>query len=252
MQTVVNGTLATYAEIGKGSNAILFLHGWADSGKTFEMLARHIVKQDKKYKAVLLDLPGFGGTQSPKEAWGLEEYALFVKAFLNKTSIKPVAIAGHSNGGAIAINGLASGVLNSEKLILLASAGIRDPSLKVTMLKAGSVPAKIGLKLLPGKARKKVRQKLYGAVGSDYLVAEHMQDTFKRVVSSDVAEDASSLKLPVLLVYGETDDATPPSFGKRLADAIPNSKLEVIPETSHFVHQEQVYKVSELVRNFLK
>lgn len=252
MQVVVDKLLTTYSEIGSGKQIILFLHGWGDSGKTFEMLAKDITKENKKYRAVLLDLPGFGGTQSPKEAWGLEDYASFAAHFLDKTGLELKVIVGHSNGGAVAINGIAAGVLPAKKLILLASAGIRNPSLKKAVLRVVSVPSKLALKALPRPARTRVRQKLYGAIGSDYLVVEHMQDTFKRVVSTDVAEAAASLKLPVCLIYGEKDDATPPSFGRRLAELIKGSEFNLIPETGHFVHREQVYKVSLIIREFIK
>ena len=252
MQVIVDGIPASYLEIGSGKQIILFLHGWGDSGKTFEMLAKAITKESKKYRAILLDLPGFGGTQAPNEAWGLDEYTLFTSHFLKKTSLEANVIVGHSNGGAIAINGLANGVLESEKLVLLASAGIRDPSIKKALLKTASVPAKLALKAFPKSAQRRVRQKLYGAVGSDYLVVENMQDTFKRVVSTDVAKSAASLRLPVCLIYGQEDDSTPPAFGKRLASLIKDSEFNLIPKTGHFVHQEQVYKTSSIIQEFIK
>lgn len=252
MQLVVDGKLTTYTEVGSGKKNILFLHGWGDSSTTFEMLAKDIVKENKQYKAILLDLPGFGGTSAPKEAWGLEEYASFVADFLKKSKLQASTVVGHSNGGAIAIKGLSSHKLDADNLVLIASAGIRDPSLKKKALKAASVPAKLALKALPKSSQKKVRKKLYGAVGSDYLVVENMQDTFKRVVSSDVAESASKLKLPVCLIYGALDDPTPPELGVRLSKIISGSKFNLIAEAGHFVHQEQVYKVSRLIRQFIK
>src|SRR4051812_27214531 len=113
MQIIVNKLLTTYTEVGSGTKNILFLHGWADSGKTFEMLAREIIAVDANYRAVLLDLPGFGGTAAPETAWTLSDYAAFVADFLAKAQIQPLAIVGHSNGGAIAINGLAHNVLTT-------------------------------------------------------------------------------------------------------------------------------------------
>lgn len=252
MQVIVNGILTNYTEVGSGKRIILFLHGWGDDGKTFEILANNIVKEDTKYTAILLDLAGFGGTESPPEAWGLDDYASFVSDFLRKIRLHPDVLVGHSNGGAIAIKGIADSILDPEKLILIASAGIRNSSLKKVLLKSVSVPARLALRSLPKSQRQRVRQKLYGAIGSDYLVVESMEDTFKRVVSTDVREAASTLTLPVCLIYGEKDDATPPAFGQRLAKAINGSEFNLIPSASHFVHQEQVYKVSSVIREFIK
>lgn len=40
MQIIVNKLLVNYSELGGGKKVILFLHGWADSSKTFEMLSK--------------------------------------------------------------------------------------------------------------------------------------------------------------------------------------------------------------------
>lgn len=251
MQVIVNKLLTSYSEVGSGSQTILLLHGWADSGKTFDMLAREIAAAQDGYSLILLDLPGFGGTSAPEEAWSLSDYAGFVAAFLKKINKQPVAIVGHSNGGAIAINGLAHEVLQTPKLILVGSAGIRTKSIKKETMRLLARPAKLAIKAAPKSTQKRIRQKLYAAVGSDYLVAEHMQETFKKVVSYDVRAEAVQLKIPVCLIYGEQDTATPPSHGDLLAEAIPDAALHKIPLAGHFVHQEQAYKVARITTDFI-
>lgn len=251
MQAVVNNLLTSYSQTGKGRKSILMIHGWADDGQSFKSLTKQLA-ENKKYKILTLDLPGFGGTENPPTAWGLGDYASFIYDFLNKIDEHPYSIIGHSNGGAIAINGLAGGKLKAEKLILIASAGIRKPSLKKTALRIASKPAGLAIRILPPPVQKRLRKKLYSAIGSDYLVAEHMQDTFKRVVSDDVADAAATLRIPACLIYGENDTSTPPELGRLLAEALPDSSLDIIPEAGHFVHQEQVYKVSEIIKEFIK
>lgn len=251
MRVIVNKLLTTYTEIGNGPNTILFLHGWADSGKTFEMLAKEIVAINTSYSALLLDLPGFGGSDGPPEAWGLPEYASFTADFLKKTGKDPLAIIGHSNGGAIAIHGLAQNILTTSKLILIGSAGIRDKNAKKKFMRLLAKPAKLAIKATPKPTQKRIRQKLYSAIGSDYLVMEHMQETFKKVVSYDVRAEAKEISIPVCLIYGENDSSTPPAYGKLLSQAMPDAKLHTIPLAGHFVHQEQVYKVAGISTAFL-
>jgi pimeloyl-ACP methyl ester carboxylesterase len=252
MQAVVNGLITSYSEVGKGKKIILMLHGWADDSGTFESLAKELTSKNKKYRILLLDLPGFGGTQQPKQAWGLNDYASFVADFLAKLEVEPDVIVGHSNGGAIAIKGLATGQLKTGKLVLVASAGVRQPSLKKTALRIASKPLGLAIKVLPVGARQKIRRKAYGAIGSDYLIAEHMQETFKRVVSEDVTAEASQLDLPVCLIYGDQDTATPPYYGHAFAKVMPDSELNIVPMAGHFVHQEQVYKVNDIIKEYLK
>jgi pimeloyl-ACP methyl ester carboxylesterase len=251
-QVVVDGLITAYSEVGKGKNVILMLHGWADTSQTFETLAKELTAKSKKYKIILLDLPGFGGTQTPPADWSLGNYASFVADFLAKVEARLDVIIGHSNGGAIAVKGLATRKLAAQKLILIASAGVRRPSLKKTLLRLAAKPVGLAIKVLPKTTQKRIRQRVYGAIGSDYLIAEHMQETFKRVVSEDVTAEAAKIDLPVCLIYGAQDKSTPPLYGQLLAKAMPDSRLEIIPMTGHFVHKEQVYQVSDIIKAFLK
>lgn len=120
MNVVVSGLMTSYQKTGKGK-VVVFLPGWGDSSASFNGLAGLL---RDKYQIYVLDLPGFGGTQAPPRAWGLEEYADFLEAWLKKLELKPFALAGHSYGGAVAITAAGRKKI-AEKLILLASAGIR-------------------------------------------------------------------------------------------------------------------------------
>jgi pimeloyl-ACP methyl ester carboxylesterase len=121
MQLVVDSLLTEYESNGVG-RTILLLHGWGDDHHTFKQLQTSL----KGFNTVALDLPGFGQTQAPQAIWTLDDYAKFISSFLGKTNLKPYAIIGHSNGGAVAIRGLAMGVLDCERLVLLAAAGVRE------------------------------------------------------------------------------------------------------------------------------
>lgn len=252
MQVIVNNLLTHYSVIGNGPKTILFLHGWADSSKTFEALVRELAAYDETYSALLLDLPGFGTSAAPQSAWNLSDYASFIADFLIKIHSTPTAIIGHSNGGAIAIHGLAQGSLQTAHLILIGSAGIRDKSVKKEALRLLAKPAKLAIKATPPSTQKRIRQKLYSAIGSDFLIAEHMQETFKKVVSYDVRREAAQLTVPTCLIYGEKDTATPPTYGKIFADIIPEATLQIIPLAGHFVHQEQAYKVARISVDFIR
>lgn len=250
MQVVVDSLLTNYVTVGSGKKTALFLHGWADSLQTFDNLSQQFVKDNRDFTVVSLDLPGFGGTQAPSEAWGLEEYAHYVASFLKKIKRETTLILGHSNGGAIAIYGLSSGILDADGLVLMASAGIRPKTTRNRLLKIASVPAKIALKAAPRQVRNKVRRRAYSAIGSDYMVSEHMQETFKLVVARDVTLHAKQLQLATCLIYGDNDTATPVSYGKQFHAAIPDSRLHVIPQASHFLHQEQTPKVATIISDF--
>lgn len=248
-QVVVNGLLTRYGRKGKGRK-LLLLHGWGDSLATFHELSDNLAKN---YEVVAVDLPGFGQTQAPASAWGLDDYADFVQAFLKKVEIDETeAVIGHSNGGAIAIKLLATG-FKSKKLVLLASAGVRDrQKARKQLLKAGAKTAKILTVALPKATRQRLRNRLYGVIGSDMAVVPHMEETFKRIVAEDVTAVACNVQQSTQLIYGSDDEATPPEVGEKLAYSLPHSRLEVIKGAGHFIHHDSAAKVKALIEEFLR
>lgn len=248
MQAVIDNLLTTYQRSGKGRQ-VLLLHGWGDSSAGWRAFAGGLAGH---YDVIVPDLPGFGGTQAPAGAWGLDEYADFVSAFVKKLGLKPYAILGHSNGGAIAIRGIANDKLSAEKLVLLASAGIRGEYKGRN--KALRLAAKTGKLLsapLPARTKKKLRRQVYTTIGSDMLVAEHLQESFKKVVNDDVRPDSATLNLPTLLIYGEQDTQAPVRYGELFHQAINGSTLEILPGADHFLHQSHEARVLHLVEEFL-
>jgi pimeloyl-ACP methyl ester carboxylesterase len=248
---VITDSLPTNYQIDGNGKVIVLVHGWADSLVTFKELQKQL---GKKYKVITLDLPGFGNTSTPTEVWGLDNYASFVNSFLKKIGENNIyAFIGHSNGGAILIRGISQGILKSEKLILLASAGIRsEDKARKTFLTIGAKVAKVITAPLPKSTKLKLRKKAYGAIGSEIFVAEHLQETFKRVVSADVQSDAALIKIPTLLIYGNKDESTPARYGEKLKNAIPNARLEIIEGVGHFVHHDAQQRVGNLITEFLR
>lgn len=249
MQVIVDSQLCHFDRNGKGKQ-VLLLHGWADRLQTFHSLQASL---SKKFDVISLDLPGFGDSDAPATAWSLDNYVSFVSSFLKKLDIKNLyCVIGHSNGGAIAISGLAAKRLNADKLVLIASAGIRNRQTGRKMaLKLLAKSGKAASVILPTATREKLRSKLYKAAGSDMLIAGHMQETFKKIVSQDVQADAKTLKLPTLIIYGMQDTAAPPEYGRVFASLINGSRLELIEGAGHFVHQQHSQRVNQLVKDFL-
>ena len=248
MQVIVDNLAVNYELTGSGKTIVL-LHGWGDNHATFNRL---IERLQARFRLLSLDLPGFGGSQPPLEPWNLDNYAHFVASLLKKLNITPYAFIGHSNGGALAIRGLSQGVLDADKLVLLASAGVRNSQpLKRLTTKTVAKAGKATTFWLPRDTRQALRRKLYGTIGSDLLVAPMLEQTFKLTVRQDVQADAEKLTLPTLIINADHDPAIPLSDGKRFHELIPGSKLEVLSSTTHFIHQEETPKVATLILGFL-
>ena len=250
MQVIVDGLLTTYERSGTGKTVVL-LHGWGDRALGLRILSDGLAPD---YDVIAPDLPGFGGTQAPAVAWGLDEYVKFVALFLRKIGVDDVyAFLGHSNGGGILIRGISGGILQAERLILLSSAGIRgEYKGRTRLLRYGVKAGKLLAAPLPDRMRRGLRKKVYATVGSDMLVAEHLQETFKRVVGEDVRADAPRVDIPTLLIYGEKDTATPVRYGEWFRELMPDATLQVLPGAGHFVYIDRPLDTMRAVQEFLR
>ena len=249
MQVIVDSLITHYDKQGSANKYILLLHGWGDTLLTFEKLQKDL---SRDYTVVSVDLPGFGDTQIPPEVWELDDYADFVRLFLQKIGVKKLhAVVGHSNGGALALRAVSTKKLMPQKLILIAASGIRNKNgVRKLVIKIVAKTGKGILFWLPNKYKRALQKRLYGVVGSDMLVAPHMQETFKKTVKQDVQSDAASINVETLLMYGSSDTATPVKFGEIYQKIIKDAKLEVV-NAGHFIHQEEPTLTYNKIKEFL-
>ena len=167
MKIIVNNLAVEYQDEGSGP-VMLFLHGWRQSFHTFDALLPFLTPS---FRVIRLGLPGFGGSELPREAWGTGKYARFVGDFCQKIGIEPEILVGHSFGGRIIIKGVHDGIFRPRKIVLIASAGLAAyRTFKAKLFLVASKVGKVAFFFLPRAARESLRSKLYGVAGSsDYL-----------------------------------------------------------------------------------
>lgn len=249
MKVIVQNLAIEYEDEGQGP-VMLFLHGWQDNLHTFDSLAPFFTSAQR---VIRLDLPGFGKSQSLKGAWDLDNYVQFVSDFIQKLNIRVDALLGHSFGGRIAIKGAAARKFLPNKIILIGSAGLAKRRTLRNLVSL--VLTKIGglITYLPPLIfwRKQLRKRLYDFLGSDYLEAGPLKETFLKIISEDLSQGAKNLNIPTLLIWGENDAETPLKDGQKLSELIYGSELKVIAGAGHFVHREKPDQVVKFIKEFL-
>jgi len=250
MQAMVDGLLTNYSVEGKG-DTILLTHGWGSNTESLKNIANDL---SRGYRTVTLDLPGMGLTEAPSSPWTLDDFSNFIASFLAKIKVKDLkAIIGHSNGGAIAIKTIEGNKIPIEKLVLISSSGVRDTDkAKKILTKAVAKVGKNAIKALPESVQKKTKHKFYSAIGSEGLMLPEMEQTFRNVVNEDIQGLTKSITQPTLLIYGDQDESTPPSYGRKLAGHIKSSRFEIIKGAGHFPQLDSPQEVLSLINTFIK
>lgn len=227
-----------YIQYGEGEDIIL-LHGW---GQNIEMMKPLGDNFSKKYRINILDLPGFGNSEEPREAWSINDYRVMLEKFVKELNIKNPIVIGHSFGGRVAI--CYSAVNKIKKLVLFGSPCIRGEeklSLKVKVLK--------GLKKLP--LMDKVGEVMKNYIGSrDYKNATPiMRETLVNVVNEDLSSCAKKIKVPTLLIWGDNDTEAPVEDARGLESIMEDAGL-IILSGSHYAYLENLGQVVNILDNF--
>ncbi len=251
MQVKIKDWDINYEVQGEGE-PVVFLHGWLTDLETMKPISTNLVKTHKVY---LVDVVGFGKSSLPKEPLNSQDFAEFLKEFLEKLDIKNPVLIGHSNGGRIIINAVGKNMVKAKKIVLIDSAGIKPKRsvgyyIKVTVFKTG----KLFLNLLPNtKGIKEFKERLRGKVGSsDYKASPTvLKDTMKIILNEDVKELLPNIKVPTLLIWGGMDKSTPISDAKIMEKLIPNAGLVEYPYGTHFSYLENVENCKLVLDSFL-
>lgn len=227
-----------YIQYGKGKDIVL-LHGW---GQNIEMMKPIGDNFSDRFRITILDLPGFGESDEPKNTWKIDDYELLLEEFIKKLKIKKPIMIGHSFGGRLAIRYSARNPI--EKLVLFGSPCIRVQEtlpLKVRLLKS--------LKKLPGMDSFGEYMKKY--IGSrDYKAASPvMRQTLVEVVNEDLSKYAKEIEEPTLLIWGENDTEAPVAEAKELEKIMLDAALIILPGT-HYAYLENLQQVINILNNF--
>lgn len=254
MKTVIKGMTLNYIDEGAGIPIVL-LHGWGCNCGHWASLTDFL---KSKYRVIVPDIPGFGESQEPEEVWGTEEYADFFAAFFQELGLVRPVVAGHSNGGRIAI-ALGARMLCS-RIVLTDSAGIKPKRSADYYVKVYSYKAMKKALSLPGLKSKKeaiLERRRQKSGSADYQAASpKMRQILSRVVNEDLTPQLAKITVPTLLVWGSEDTATPLSDGKTMEGILQKGgsdcALIVFQGRGHYAFLEEPQRFNRIFESFIQ
>ena len=227
-----------YKQYGNGDDIVL-LHGWGQNIEMMEPLGNNLVDH---YRITIIDLPGFGLSEEPTNAFTIYDYTEVVHDLLTELKIDNPIMMGHSFGGRISI--VYASKYKVSKLVLFGSPCVRHEykSIKQNIFKKLKK-----IKLLSPLVN--VMKKHLGSV--DYRNASPMmRDILVKTVNQDLSNEAKRIKCPTLLIWGENDEAVPVNEARELEKLINDSALIILPGT-HYCYLENLNQVVNILYNFI-
>jgi len=267
----INGTRVHLKTRGEGEPVFVLLHGFASSLYSWN----EVMEEFSQHGTVIAyDRTGFGLSERPTSWEGQNPYEpeaqveLLVQ-LLDQYGVEKAILVGNSAGGAL---GMQAALAHPERILALI---LVDPAVYT----GGGAPE--WLKPLLGTPQMRrlgplVTQQILKrgpeliklAWHNPALLSEEMLENYQKPFQvenwdkalweftlasqpNNLAERLDELKLPILVITGDDDRIVPTEQSIRLADELPDARLEVITEAGHVPHEEQPLAFIQAVNRFL-
>jgi pimeloyl-ACP methyl ester carboxylesterase len=256
-----------YIDTGGDKPVILLLHGFASD---LDVYIRVIPELAKTYRVLAIDSLGFGKTAKPTgETYSLTLYAKLMAEFIDKINVGKMMVVGHSMGGKIAMVLTVLYPHLVSKLVLVDTDGF----FKVPFfMQLGSLKLMkpIIFKLIG--SRSFIKQTLKSVYVNHALITEELIDRNVEMVADPATREAmvsmnanyylndltrtgyrkrlSELKLPILIIWGDTDKFVATKYAAVANRELPNSQLVIIKHCGHVPQYEQPEAFLQALKSF--
>ncbi|HJL81219.1 MAG TPA: alpha/beta hydrolase [Gammaproteobacteria bacterium] len=259
----INGQKIRYREFNEGTNDkpyLILIHGF---GHSLDSWRRVRPELQKYYHVVALDLIGFGLSSKPVDYdHSNENQAATIGLFADYLGIEKFIIGGHSLGGAIAVHI----ALNNKKTTgaILFNPGIINTGVpKIFKYINPIFPfSRVTAKQFSNREfRTKFLKRSF--VNPSIVTDEVMDEVMLAVQTEDYMDGTASLmkkfndphefellpfiEVPTLIVFGMQDRNKSLDEAKALNDNIRGSKLVLVQQAGHYVHEEQPEIVAKII-----
>ena len=260
----VDGGVVAGAEAGAGP-PILLLHGL---GGTSQYWSRTMALLAGSTRCIALDLPGFGGSDTPPGGFTLDSASGRLAAALRALGGAPAVVCGHSLGGPLAARFAIRHPDAVSRVVLVGPSGLAPaPAWQLRVLRV--VPAynllqhvpftwerallaiaplrRAGLGLLVDNTAAvdpaMVRRLVAGA-----REAREISAALAASFATGLDDDAPRVAAPIAAIWGDRDRMVPPSDAEILKRVVPSAEIHFLPACGHLPMVERPEAFAVLLR----
>jgi non-heme chloroperoxidase len=250
---------------GGRRGTIVFVPGWPLSSQTLEQ--QLLFFADRGYRAIGLDLRGFGKSDAPYGPYGYDVWAKDILKVLEALSLRHVTLFGHSMGAAVALRHAARYGSRISRLVLAEPAAPRfvygPHSTDLAAALAG---------LISGYAtnRAAVVRALTANFFSTHTDIEHdpYLQWFERqcldeaslpasragliaLRDEDLTSDLARVAVPTLVIHAINDKLLPLDHGQAVARGIRRARLVTFEKAGHAVYVDEPDRFNHTLLSFV-
>jgi pimeloyl-ACP methyl ester carboxylesterase len=208
-----------------------------------------------RFDVLVPDHPGHGRSERPTWMRSVRDLAAVYQWLLSDLGLEQPSLVGLGFGGWVAAEMASLAPRNVRRLVLVGAMGIKPPDGDIMdqALVSYLDYARAGFHDQAAFARQ------YGEEPSTDQLEQwdiSREMTFRiawkpYMYSQTLPHLLGGVRAPALVVWGDDDRVVPLSTGRRYAEALPNSRLEIITSCGHLVELEQPAALAALITPFL-
>lgn len=255
MKITANGLLLHADDSGNGPLALVFLHYWGGTARTWQPVMAAL---PANLRTVALDARGWGQSDRPDSGYDIATMADDVEAAIAALGLDRYVLVGHSMGGKVA------------QLL-----GSRRPSGLVGLVLVAPSPAEG--KVLPGPERDGMAaayatSKSVGWTVDNVLTERSLSPSTREqviadslggakaakqfwphtAISEDVSADLARIDVPVRVIGGENDKVDGVDMLRRLVlPSLPSAAMQTLPGVGHLIPLEAPQALAASIAEFV-
>ncbi|KXU84870.1 hydrolase [Paraburkholderia monticola] len=255
MDLATNGIRIHVSEKGHGERAIVFLHYWGGSSRTWRFVAEAL---SDAYRTIATDHRGWGQSEAPADGYTIADLADDAQGAIEALGLSRYVIVGHSMGGKVAQLLGARRLPGLEGLVLVA------PSPPAPMLLSDEQRA---VQLSAYDSRESVGWVVDNVLTGSPLAAERREQVIEDslrgapqakaawpnvAMREDITADVAAIDVPVLVIAGECDQVDRvETLQAELLPRIAGARLQILPGVGHLSPLEAPSVLAAAIRGFI-
>jgi len=257
MDRLFAGGTVNAAQAGEGPPLFLF-HSLLSDRASFDAIAPELAKS---FSVIVPELPGFGGSKAV--SGGLAGVADRMAEVVKDAARGEGAIVlGNGYGGFVALQmAIRHPGIASRFILADCGAAFSEPGREAFRNMAAASKAK-GLAAITDVAMRRLFapefQESHPDLMADRRAAflktdpEVFRAACEALAALDLRPELAGVKVPVLVVVGEHDEATPPPMSHELAALLPQAHLKIIPGCAHVPQLQSPRLFLDAIGGFLR
>ncbi len=249
-------------ECGAGAPLVL-IHGLGGS----PMWSKVILPLSETFHVFAVDLPGFGRSSAPTKPLSVRQQSEFLQDLISVLRLKKVTLIGVSYGGQVAATMAAYYPEDVDKLVLIATTGSRRHTFLTheiiwpiiqfcarQIVKSVTLSCFFGSRSFYNRAHRPegLCREFVSSLQGEYKTASWLK-AFREALTGEMDWESrcSSIRAPVLILWGKNDRLIPWENAERLQRIIPTSTTRIFHECGHSLPLEKSMEMAEAIRKFL-